>query len=266
MISEAIGFQVRDWTPFASTFAAFLSRAYDFVRMAVISQAKLCLNGSHAGVSIGEDGPSQMALEDLAEFRALGGSVVLYPSDPNQTVKLVQLMADFDGISYLRSTRSGLPTIYGPDEEFPIGGAKVVRESDDDQVTLIGAGVTLHESLKAADQLAEEGISARVIDLYSVKPVDSETLAAASRATGGRFVVTEDHWAEGGIGEAVMTTFADSDERPRIAHLAVTEIPGSGKGAELLHAAGIDADAIHKAGKRMAELGPQIAGAAAASH
>jgi len=266
MISEAIGFQVRDWTPFASTFAAFLSRAYDFVRMAVISQAKLCLNGSHAGVSIGEDGPSQMALEDLAEFRALGGSVVLYPSDPNQTVKLVQLMADFDGISYLRSTRSGLPTIYGRDEEFPIGGAKVVRESDDDQVTLIGAGVTLHESLKAADQLAEEGISARVIDLYSVKPVDSETLAAASRATGGRFVVAEDHWAEGGIGEAVMTTFADSDERPRIAHLAVTEIPGSGKGAELLHAAGIDADAIHKAGKRMAELGPQIAGAAAASH
>jgi transketolase len=265
MISEAIGFQVRGWTPFASTFAAFLSRAYDFVRMAVISQAKLCLNGSHAGVSIGEDGPSQMALEDLAEFRALGGSVVLYPSDPNQTVKLVQQMADFDGISYIRSTRSAMPTIYGPDEEFPIGGAKVVRESDDDQVTLIGAGVTLHESLKAADQLAEEGVSARVIDLYSVKPVDFETLAAASRATGGRFVVTEDHWAEGGIGEAVMTVFADSDERPRIAHLAVTEIPGSGKGAELLHAAGIDADAIHKAGKRLAELGPQIAGATAAS-
>jgi transketolase len=265
MISEAIGFQVRGWTPFASTFAAFLSRAYDFVRMAVISQAKLCLNGSHAGVSIGEDGPSQMALEDLAEFRALGGSVVLYPSDPNQTVKLVQQMADFDGISYIRSTRSAMPTIYGPDEEFPVGGAKVVRESDDDQVTLIGAGVTLHESLKAADQLAEEGVSARVIDLYSVKPVDFETLAAASRATGGRFVVTEDHWAEGGIGEAVMTVFADSDERPRIAHLAVTEIPGSGKGAELLHAAGIDADAIHKAGKRLAELGPQIAGATAAS-
>ena len=145
--------------------------------MAVISQAKLCLNGSHAGVSIGEDGPSQMALEDLAEFRALGGSVVLYPSDPNQTVKLVEAMADHDGISYLRSTRAGLPTLYGPDEEFKIGGSRVVRESDDDQVTLIGAGVTLHEAVKAADQLAEDGINARVIDLYSVKPVDVDTLA-----------------------------------------------------------------------------------------
>ncbi len=264
MISEAIGFQVRDWTPFAATFAAFLSRAYDFIRMAVISQAKLCINGSHAGVSIGEDGPSQMALEDLAEFRALGGSVVLYPSDPNQTVKLVQEMAGHDGISYIRSTRSGLPTIYGPDEEFSIGGAKVVRESDDDQVTLVGAGVTLHESIKAADKLAEDGISARVIDLYSVKPVDSETLAAASSATGGRLVVTEDHWAEGGIGDAVLSVFADSDERPRVVGLAVTEIPGSGKGAELMHAAGIDADAIVKAARRLVELGPQIAGAAAA--
>ena len=186
MISTAVGFQVRGYTPFASTFAAFLSRAYDFVRMAVISQAKLCINGSHAGVSIGEDGPSQMALEDLAEFRALGGSVVLYPCDPNQTVKLVEAMADYDGISYLRSTRGGYPTIYGPDEEFPIGGCKVVRESDDDQVTLIGAGVTLHEAIKAADQLADDGISARVIDLYSVKPVDVDTLTAASQATGGR--------------------------------------------------------------------------------
>ncbi|PZS12479.1 MAG: transketolase, partial [Solirubrobacterales bacterium] len=170
MISEAVGFQVRGWTPFAATFAAFLSRAYDFVRMAVISQAKLCINGSHAGVSIGEDGPSQMALEDLAEFRALGGSVVLYPSDPNQTVALVQEMAEHPGISYIRSTRSGMPTIYGPDEKFTIGGAKVVRESDDDQVTLIGAGVTLHEAIKAADTLASDGVSARVIDLYSVKP------------------------------------------------------------------------------------------------
>ena len=140
LMAGAVGFQVRGWTPFASTFAAFLSRAYDFVRMAVISQAKLCINGSHAGVSIGEDGPSQMALEDLAEFRALGKSVVLYPSDPNQTVKLVDAMADYDGISYLRSSRSGTDTIYGPDEEFHIGGAKVVRSSDDDQVTLIGAG------------------------------------------------------------------------------------------------------------------------------
>ena len=265
MMAEAVGFQVRDWTPFASTFAAFLSRAYDFVRMAVISQAKLCINGSHAGVSIGEDGPSQMALEDLAEFRALGGSVVLYPSDPNQTVKLVQQMADHDGISYLRSTRSGMPTLYGPDEEFTIGGSRVVRESEDDQIALIGAGVTVHEALKAADTLAADGINARVIDLYSVKPLDIDTLAAASRATGGRFVVAEDHWVEGGIGEAVLTAFADADERPRVAQLAVHEIPGSGKGAELLHAAGIDADAIEKAARRLAELGPQIGRGAAAS-
>src|SRR5450755_603818 len=263
LMAEAIGFQVRDWTPFAATFAAFLSRAYDFVRMGVISQAKLCVNGSHAGVSIGEDGPSQMALEDLAEFRALGGSVVLYPSDPNQTVKLVQQMAKHDGISYIRSTRSGLPTLYGADEEFTIGGSRVVRESDDDQVTLIGAGVTLHEALKAADALASDGINARVVDLYSVKPVDADTLAAASSATGGRLVVVEDHWAEGGIGEAVLSVFADADERPRVVKLAVHEIPGSGKGAELLHAAGIDAEAIEGAARRLAELGPQIGSAAA---
>jgi transketolase len=264
LMAEAIGFQVRDWTPFAATFAAFLSRAYDFVRMGVISQAKLCVNGSHAGVSIGEDGPSQMALEDLAEFRALGGSVVLYPSDPNQTVKLVHQMADHDGISYIRSTRSGLPTIYGADEEFTIGGARVVRESDDDQVTLIGAGVTLHEALKAADALASDGINARVVDLYSVKPVDADTLSAASSATGGRLVVVEDHWAEGGIGDAVLDVFADADERPRVVKLAVHEIPGSGKGAELLHAAGIDAEAIERAARRLVDLGPQIGRRAAA--
>jgi transketolase len=232
--------------------------------MAVISKAKLCLNGSHAGVSIGEDGPSQMALEDLAEFRALGGSVVLYPSDPNQTVKLVEAMAAHDGISYLRSTRAGLPTLYGPDEEFRIGGSRVVRESDDDQVTLIGAGVTLHEAIKAADALAADGVNARVIDLYSVKPVDVETLAAASAATGGRFVVVEDHWPEGGIGEAVISALADTDERPRVVKLAVSHLPGSGKMAELLADVGIDADAIATAARRLVELGPQIGSAAAA--
>jgi transketolase len=265
MMAEAVGFQVRGWTPFAATFAAFLSRSYDFVRMAVISQAKLCLCGSHAGVSIGEDGPSQMALEDLAEFRALGGSVVLYPSDPNATVKLVEAMAEHPGISYMRTTRSGVPTIYGPDETFEIGGAKVVRESDDDQVTLIGAGVTLHEAIKAADQLASDGINARVVDLYSVKPVDYDTLAAASSATGGRLLVVEDHWAEGGMGDAVLSAFSDKDERPRIVKLAVHDMPGSGKGAELLKAAGIDAGAIVTAAKRLANLGPQIGSPAAAS-
>ena len=259
MMAQAVGFQVRGYTPFASTFAAFLSRSYDFVRMGVISQAKLCINGSHAGVSIGEDGPSQMALEDLAEFRALGKSIVLYPSDPNQTAQLVAAMADYDGISYLRSSRSGLPTIYSPDETFEIGGSKVVRESDEDQVTLIGAGVTLHEANKAADTLAADGVHARVIDLYSVKPVDLDTLAAASRATGGRLVVVEDHWPEGGIGDAVLSAFADSDERPRVVKLAVTHLPGSGKGAQLMHDVGIDADAIVAAARRLVELGPQIA-------
>jgi transketolase len=265
MLATAVGFQVRGWTPFAATFAAFLSRAYDFVRMAVISQAKLCLNGSHAGVSIGEDGPSQMALEDLAEFRALGGSVVLYPSDPNQTVKLVQAMADHDGISYLRSTRAALPTLYGPGEQFTIGGARVVRESDEDKVALIGAGVTLHEALKAADQLAADGIAARVIDLYSVKPIDAETLIAASRATGGRLVVAEDHWPEGGLGDAVLGVFADADERPRVVKLGVSHLPGSGKMAELLADVGIDAAAITAAARRLAELGPQLSSATAAS-
>jgi transketolase len=207
-----------------------------------------------------------MALEDLAEFRALGGSVVLYPSDPNQTVRLVQEMADHPGISYMRTTRSAMATIYGPDEEFPIGGAKVVRESGDDQVALIGAGVTLHEAIKAADELAGDGISARVIDVYSVKPLGYDTLAEAAAATGGRLVVAEDHRAEGGIGEAVISAFADSDERPRVVQLAVRGLPGSGKGAELMHQAAIDADAIAAAARRLVELGPQSdtnAGAAA---
>ena len=168
--------------------------------MAAISRANLKLVGSHAGVSIGEDGPSQMALEDLAAFRAVHGSTVLYPSDANQTAKLVEAMADLDGIVFLRTTRANTPVIYEAGEDFPVGGAKVVRSSESDDVALIGAGITLHEALKAADALAEAGVSARVIDLYSVKPVDVETLRAAAEATGGRFVVAEDHWPEGGLG------------------------------------------------------------------
>ena len=174
MIAAAVGLQRRGWKPFASTFAAFLTRAYDFVRMAAVSRANLRLAGSHAGVSIGEDGPSQMGLEDLAAFRAVHSSTVLYPCDANQTVALVELMADTDGISYLRAHRGALPVIYEPGEAFEIGGSRVVREGGD--VTLVGAGVTLHEALAAADALAEDGIEARVIDLYSVKPVDVETL------------------------------------------------------------------------------------------
>jgi transketolase len=252
MVAAAVGLQVRGWKPFASTFAAFFTRAYDFVRMAAVSRARIKLCGSHAGVSIGEDGPSQMGLEDLAAFRAVHGSTVLYPSDANQTAKLVEAMADLEGISYLRTTRAATPVIYEAGEEFKVGGSRVVRSSDDDKVALVGAGITLHEALKAADELAEEGIEARVVDLYSVKPVDVETLVEAAQATEGRFVVAEDHWAEGGLGEAVLAAFADAEEdTPRLIHLAVRELPGSGKPAELLAAAGIDAEHIAQAARRL---------------
>jgi transketolase len=247
LIAGAVGLQVRGWKPFASTFAAFHTRAYDFVRMAAISRATMMLCGSHAGVSIGEDGPSQMALEDLASFRAVHGSTVLYPSDANQTAKLVAAMADTEGISFLRTTRANTPVIYEPEEDFPIGGAKVVREGD--EVTLIGAGITLHEALKAAEALAADGIEARVIDLYSVKPVDVDTLREAAEATQGRIVVAEDHWPEGGLGEAVLSALAA--EQLQFAHLAVREMPGSGKPAELLAAAGIDADHIADAARQL---------------
>ena len=186
MVAAAVGFSVRGYRPFASTFAAFLTRAYDFIRMAAISQADISLAGSHAGVEIGADGPSQMALEDLAMLRAVHDSTVLYPSDATSTAALVRAMADRTGVSYLRTTRGAYPVLYDAAETFPIGGSKVVRSADDDQVTLIGAGVTLHACLAAADQLTEHGISARVIDLYSIKPIDTATLAAAAEATGGR--------------------------------------------------------------------------------
>jgi transketolase len=247
MIAAAVGLQVLDWKPFASTFAAFMTRAYDFIRMGAISRATLKLCGSHAGVSIGEDGPSQMGLEDLAALRAVHGSTVLYPCDGNQTAKLVQAMSDVEGISYLRTTRADTPVIYGPDEEFPVGGSKTVRSSDDDDVTIVAAGITLHEALKAADALTGEGISARVIDCYSVKPIDAETL----RAAGTPIVTAEDHWAEGGLGEAVLAALADADERPPVSVLAVRELPHSGKPAELLAAAGIDADAIAAAARKL---------------
>jgi transketolase len=245
MIAAAVGMQVLGWKPFASTFAAFMSRAYDFVRMAAISRATIKLCGSHAGVSIGEDGPSQMALEDLAEFRAINGSSVLYPSDGNQTVKLVRAMGDLDGISFLRTTRADTEVIYGPDEEFPVGGSRTVRDGDD--VTIVAAGITLHEALEAADTLAAEDISARVIDCYSVKPIDAETL----RSLGTPIVTVEDHWPEGGLGEAVLSAVADLDERPRVVKLGVRDLPHSGKPAELLNAAGIDAEHIAEAARRL---------------
>jgi transketolase len=251
LVAAAVGLQTRGWKPFASTFAAFFSRAYDFVRMAAISQANLRLAGSHAGVSIGEDGPSQMALEDIASLRAVNGSTVLHPCDANQTARLVAELAERPGISYLRTLRPATPVLYGPDEDFPIGGSKVPRLSHDDDVAIVGAGITVHEALKAADALAADGINARVIDLYSIKPLDTATLRDAAEATDGRIVTVEDHWPEGGLGEAVLAAFADAEERPRVKVLAVSGMPHSGKPAELLAAAGIDAEHIAHAAREL---------------
>ncbi len=253
LIAAAVGFSVRGYRPFASTFAAFFTRAYDFIRMAAISQANIRLAGSHAGVEIGADGPSQMALEDLAMMRAVHGATVLYPSDATSAAALVQAMADRDGIVYMRTTRGAYPVLYEAGEPFPVGGAKVLRAGDSDQVTLVGAGVTLHACLDAADQLKADGISARVIDLYSVKPVDAETLSAAAAATGGRFVVAEDHHPEGGLGSAVVDALTGAGRADlTVRHLAVAEMPGSGTSQELLDAAGISADHIAAAARTLA--------------
>ena len=242
MLAAAVGMSVRNYVPFASTFAAFLSRAYDFIRMAAISGADLRLSGSHAGVSIGEDGPSQMALEDIAMMRAVHGSTVLQPSDANQTAKLVAQMADTSGISFMRTLRPKTPVIYSADEDFPIGGSKTVTSSDDDEVTVVGSGITVHEAMKAADTLAGEDISVRVVDCYSIKPVDTAGIGAAVRSTNNRVVVVEDHWPEGGVGEAVLSALAGTGSEPvEFRHLAVTKMPGSGKSEELMSSHGIDA-------------------------
>ncbi|AXE40043.1 transketolase [Acidipropionibacterium virtanenii] len=252
LIGSATGLSVRGYKPFVSTFAAFLTRAFDFIRMGAISQADLRIAGSHAGVEIGADGPSQMALEDLAMMRAVEGSTVLYPSDATSTVALVARMAATDGISYLRTTRGGYPVLYDSDETFQIGGSKVLRSGEQDQVTLVGAGVTVHQAIAAADRLAEQGIGATVIDAYSVKPIDAGTLERAVRRTNGRLVIAEDHHPQGGLGEAVLSGLATFGIRDLdVAHLAVRGIPGSGTSAELLGWAGIDADGIAKAAKRL---------------
>jgi transketolase len=222
LIATAIGLQVRGWTVFASTFAAFLCRAHDFLRMAALSGANIKLVGSHAGLCLGEDGTSQMGLEDLAMLRAVHGSVVLYPSDANQACKLVAAMAEHHGISYLRTTRTPTPVIYGPDERFEIGGSRVVRRSDHDDIALVGAGITLHEALHAADLLADEGISARVIDCYSVKPIDLTTLRQAAREANGRLVVVEEHRPEGGLGDAVLDALAGAPDYSSVTKLAVS--------------------------------------------
>ena len=244
MLGMAVGMQVLGKVAFAATFAAFLTRAYDFVRMAAISRANLRLSGSHAGVSIGEDGPSQMALEDLAMMRAVHGSTVLYPCDGNSTAKLVAAMADLPGISYIRTTREKTARLYDADARFPIGGSVVLRSSGEDRVTLVGAGITVHESLAAAEGLAASGVAARVIDCYSIKPIDAATLRAALTET-GLVVTVEDHWPEGGLGDAVLEALASEGELSgRVLKLAVRAMPGSGTAQELRDWAGISAERI----------------------
>ncbi len=242
MVGVATGFSARDKVPFASTFACFFTRAFDQIRVAGISQANIKLVGSHVGVSIGEDGPSQMGLEDIAMMRTIAGSVVLYPSDAVSAEKLVDQMAEHEGICFLRTSRPKTPVLYGNDESFRIGGAKVLRQSPNDKVTVVAAGVTLHEALKAADTLKGEGIGITVIDAYSIKPLAKEAIRAAAQKTDNLVVTVEDHYAEGGLGDAVAGEL--SAEGVRVHKLAVRELPHSGKPEELLAKYGIDAHAI----------------------
>ncbi|HWR49269.1 MAG TPA: transketolase [Pseudonocardiaceae bacterium] len=252
LVAAATGLAVRGYRAFASTFAAFWTRAFDFIRMGAVSGVDLRLVGSHAGVEIGADGPSQMGLEDLAMMRTVHGSTVLYPADATSTIALVEAMATTQGISYLRTTRGAYPVLYPAGETFPVGGAKVLRCSDHDQVTLIGAGVTLHACLRAAEILHEDGIHARVIDCYSIKPIDTATLTAAAEATSGRIVIAEDHHPEGGLGSAVTDALLTGRRSNlSLAHLAVRDMPGSGSGKELLAWAGIDADHIAAAARQL---------------
>ena len=245
MIGAAMGLAARGAIPFPSTFACFLTRAADFIRMAAISGVGIKMAGSHAGVSIGEDGPSQMALEDLAMCRAQPNIAVLYPCDAVSTERLLSLVASYSGPTYLRTTRPKTPVIYSTDETFTIGGLKVLRESAGDVATVVGAGVTLFEALKAYDALKAEGTSIRVIDLYSVAPVDRDALVAAGTATGGRIITVEDHYPAGGIGDAVGE--AVGDVGIRVHRLAVRVIPRSGKSEELLDRFGISARHIIEA-------------------
>ena len=242
MVGVAMGFGARGKVPFASTFACFLSRAYDQIRVAGVSVANLKLVGSHVGVSIGEDGPSQMGLEDMAMMRAIGGSTVLYASDAVCAEKLVEQMAAHKGVCYLRTSRPKTPVLYNNDEAFPIGGAKVLRQSDQDKVTVVAGGVTLYEALKAADELKGRGVGITVIDAYSMKPLGKDVIKAAAQKTKNLVVTVEDHYAEGGLGDAVAGEL--SADGIKVHKLAVREVPRSGKAAELMAKYGIDADAI----------------------
>jgi transketolase len=245
MIGAAGGLAACGKIPFAATFAAFFTRAYDFVRMAAISQSNIKLVGTHVGVSIGEDGPSQMGLEDIAMMAAQPSITVLYPSDATCMYRLVELAANHNGMVYLRAGRPKSAVLYGPDESFTIGGSKVIRQSGNDALTIVAAGVTLFEALKAYDQLKAIGVSVRVIDLYSIVPIDRTTLLASASATHGRLLTVEDHYAHGGLGDAVLD--AVGAEGIRVHKLAVRAIPHSGKPDELVDHYGIGARSIVEA-------------------
>jgi len=249
LVAVAIGFGTRGKTPFASTFATFFTRAADQIRVAGISMANLNLVGSHVGVSIGEDGPSQMALEDIALMRAIAGSKVLYPSDAVCAEKLLEEMAKSRGVHFLRTSRPKTPVIYNNDEQFPIGGAKIVRQNAGDKVTVVGAGITLFEALKAADALKAEGIGITVVDAYSIKPLGKDVIKAAAQKTGNTVITVEDHYAEGGLGDAVAGEL--SVDGIKVHKLAVRELPHSGKPEELVAKYGIDSHAIIKAVKAL---------------
>lgn len=242
MVGVALGLSKCAKIPFVSTFAAFLTRAFDQLRMAAYSQPNLKVCGSHAGVSIGEDGPSQMGLEDIAMFRALPNSVVLYPADAVATGKLVEQMANNNGLMYLRTTRPATPVIYKKNEEFPIGGSKVLVQSATDKLTVVGAGITVHEALRASDLLEKDKIHIRVIDAYSVKPLDTAALQQAAKATNNQVITVEDHRIEGGLGEAVAGALAPLGVKVHI--LGVSKIPTSGKADELLTFEDISARSI----------------------
>jgi transketolase len=247
MIGAAMGLASRGAIPFPSTFAAFLTRAYDFIRMAAISNLNIKMAGSHAGVSIGEDGPSQMALEDLAMMRAQPNISVLYPCDAVSTERLLEAMAYSRGPAYMRTSRPKTPVIYGPHETFPIGGLKIVRQSGSDVATVIGAGVTVFEALKAYDELQKSGVQIRVVDLYSLQPIDAASLIRCARETNGRLLTVEDHYRGGGVGDAVAAAVAADGFT--VTRLAVSEIPRSGMPDELLDRYGISARHIVEAVK-----------------
>jgi transketolase len=255
MVAAAVGIQVRGrWVPFASTLAAFFARAYDFIRMAAISRANIRLSGSHVGVSIGEDGPSQMALEDLAALRAIHRSTVLHPSDANQAAKLVAEMVDRPGICYIRTLRGKTPVRTPAEEQVRIGGSRIAAGAGADDVAIVACGVTVDVAVKAAEALEGDGIGARVIDAYSVKPLDADTVRAAARECGA-VVTVEDHAPEGGLGDAVLEALARSDDHPPVVRLAVRDLPGSGTPSELLSGAGIDAESIAAAARELARAG-----------